>query len=283
MTLVPPIPERDGPSFSPQPGVLNRRFLLAGAAGAGLATAGYLSLVNAQEEATPGAAANATPDAIEATGTETIDDASRVTDRIDAIRDRIDSVRADRDAVAAGIDPAQIDTFLGQATALLDAAGAALESGTIAPAQRYAEAGGRMAGAARGLIVAQLTFPGLPSQEASTSVLLADAHERLTAVTASAEASTTTDVTIQIEPAQELYATAYDQYGSGAYNQAAATGRVVQILASAAGILLETDDATSGGGPGGRGGFDRDDPAGAGRNRDGAASDEPVTVPEPDF
>lgn len=274
------------------PASLNRRILIGGAAAAGLATAGFLRLAAAQTDSgTPEADATedaATPDASSSTST---DDAARVIAVIDDARARLAAVEASRDAVADQIDATAIDKVLGQASTLLDEAQAFSDGGDAEAAWQPLVAARQSVRAVRELIVAQITYAGLPSQEVPASLSLAKAYEAIGDVT-----SDDAVVGFYVTTAQGVYESACDQYGSGAYASALANGEAILALAAAASVLSGEGGAgrpglfggceMAGPGPFGKGGFGRDD-----RER-GTESpmdittgpvDEPETVPAPDF
>ena len=118
--------------------------------------------------------------------------------------------------------------------------------------------------------------------------------------------STDGDVSFATTIAQEIYQTAYDQFGAGAYGRAAREARVAAGQARLAAFLADPGAGVFPGGRGGRGrGFGRRGGPGHGAFGDGAfgdgafghglegergfdrspddEADEPVTVPEPNF
>ncbi len=215
---------------------LNRRILVGGTVAAGLATAGYLRLAGAQtESSTPEAEVtddtSATPDASTSTG-----DTSRTASMLDHAETVLAAVRADRDAVASEFDTTTVDAVFDQATQLVEAAQAALDGGDTQGAVRFAAGAWQSAEAAGDLIVAQLSYPGLPSQEGAASRVLARAFERIGDVTATADTADA-DVSFYVTTAQGVYQTAYDQYNDGAYAQALANGKAIVALTGAAAIL----------------------------------------------
>lgn len=283
---------QDAP-LRPQAG-LNRRAVMAGAAAVGLAITGastsYLRLAGAQDDtATPTAeATDEATDATPETSTSPDGDTSRATALLQEASIRLAEVQADREAVAAEIETATVDEVLSQARLLLDEAQAGLDGGDEAGAVRLAAGSWQTAQAGRDLIVAQLSYAGLPSQQAAASRVLARAYERIETV---ATGTTSTDVGFYVTTAQAVYQVSYEQYTSSAWAQALANGRAISGLLEAASILAGSGGAGLGSGDGpsmfGEGGMDRN-----GRGRDmqlpmdvqpGPGDEEPETVPAPDF
>lgn len=290
------------------PTTMTRRRIVAGTAGLGLAATLGLSAVRAQDEATPepttGSVGESIADATPAAGVGgqtdddlTDDDAAesgeQVAERIAAATETIETIQSDLAAVATEIETPQIDELLARAVDLRDRAQTALDGGDDG-AIRLARGAHATARAAGDLLRAELTYPGLPSQEVAASRILAAAFERIEAVGAEIGDSTDADVGLSLTSAQTIYATAFDRYGAGAYAQAAATARVGAELAAIAVAFADDDGFGFDGGRGGpgdgrgrraRGGFDGGTPGGG--NDDDAqfetAEDEPTTVPSPDF
>lgn len=272
---------------SPRAG-LNRRAVMAAAA-AGLATAGastgFLRLASAQDDAaTPAAEAT---DATPATSTSPESDTSRVSTIIERARAEIAAVEADREAVADQIEAATVDEVLSQASLLVDEAQAGLDGGDPDAAMRLAAGSWRTAEAGRDLIVAQVSYAGLPSQQAAASRVLAQAYERIDTV---ATATATADVGFYVTTAQAVYQVAYEQYAASAWAQALANGKAISGLLEAASILAGSGGAGrdgAGAGTFGEGGIDRNS-RGRGMQapmdgQPGPDDEEPETVPAPDF
>lgn len=265
------------------PAGLNRRILVGSAVSAGLATAGYLRLVNAQTETgTPeaevGEDASATPGA---SASANDDDTALATGVLDNVQAMVAAVQGDRDAVADEIDVTTVDEVLSQASSLLDDAQSAIDGGDAEGGMQSAAGAWQSARAARDLIIAQLTYAGLPSQEASASRVLARAHELIDAV-----ADEDAGPGFYLTTAQQVYEEAYNQYADGAYAQALANGRAIVGLVGAASILSGAGERWLLGMPGvdrfGRGGRDRvlELPTGEEQLLDDS---EPEPVPAPDF
>jgi len=278
-------------------GAVTRRRAL-GVAGAGLMTAGLVRLAGAQTTTgTPEASPETTP----STGTSgtaaqaTNDTAALIDAAIQHATDAITSVTADRDAVASEIQPQTTDAVLDQATTAHDAAREAAGSDD-ARAFRLAHAAIATALSARRLIIAQLTYAGLPSQEAAASRTLARAHELISAISDETGGASELDTAFYVTTAQELYATAYDDYSNSAYARAAATAKAAVTLVQVPWTVNDIGEGHRGlpGFPSRPGrdvipGMDREGGihiSGTGRGRDvapGTEPDEPVTVPAPDF
>ena len=279
---------------SPNP--ITRRRLVVGALGAGLATATVVQIVRAQvDTGTP----EASPDDSTA-GSASTATTDRATTAIAWATETITAVQDDRDTVASQIDATTVDALLAQATGLRDRAQQEADGGTEDDALRLAFAAWGTAHTAGDVIKAQLTYAGLPSQDAPSSRILAKAHEMIQAVTDETASATDTDVTFAVSTAQALYTSAYELYTGGAYAQAAATARAGTGLArvgwflASGGKRFGTGDRRDGemrdifGGPGGPGGMDRGGMGLPGQiigdgDAEGVERGEPVTVPEPEF
>ncbi|MBA2277662.1 MAG: hypothetical protein H0W06_07835 [Chloroflexia bacterium] len=281
-------------------GAFDRRRLIAGTLGAGLATTTLFQIGSAQNQ---GATPEASPSANTGTGTdERADDRSteRATTAIEWASGTITTVQTDRAAVATQLDATTIDTLLTQAVTLRDRAQQATDGGDTSEAVRLSLAASATAEAGGDLIVAQLTYPGLPSQQARSSRVLAGVYDALKMVSDETAASTNTDVTFSVTTAQAIYATTYDLYTGGAFARATASARASRRLTHA--VLLLTASIGAGGPVTLRHeslGHELDGPDGRGHRRghpgrplmpgDGpfheadAVSDEPVSVPEPEF
>lgn len=272
----------------------SRRRAVGGAVGAVGATVGLARLGFAQTTGTPEASTAATPTT--GTGTTTSDDTDTGASRLDAVVERanavIAAVQVDRDAAASEIDTGTVDAVLAEAARLLTDA---RDTSATADVLRLAHAASGTALAARQLIIAQLTYPGLPSQENRASRVLAIAYERIT-IAGDAATAGDTDVSFFVSTAQELYTSAYDLYGNDAYAQSSATARAAAGLAAIAHLLSGGDPdlrGQAGGqmprrmpqggmGPGLLAPDDHDEmdvPA----VDDGDSQGVPVTVPEPAF
>lgn len=286
-------------------GFLDRRRLLAGSLATGIVAAGAFRIAQAQDEdaATPDATSTGTPEVeTDRTADSGNDDAlaDEALTRADAV---IGSVQADRDSVASGIDITDVDAILIQAGIHRDRAEAAIASGTKLEGVGEALVAGATARAARMLIDARLRYPGLPSQQTRSSRELVRAHETIGAVSTAAATTADTNVSFFIANAQDLYASAYDLYGGGAFAQAAGTASTATSLARIVTLLMADrstigrDHMHRGGRDGGRkgprggarGGMAGPDWPGVDQRNDadgppfGAEDDEPVTVPAPEF
>jgi len=270
-------------------GMLHRRRLLAGSLATGVVTMGALRIAGAQDDiATPQATPAATPSVERDETAVAADDgvlAEEMLARADAI---ILSVQTDRDSVTSGIDMSDVDAILAQASAHRDLARQAIDAAAAPEAVRQAVVAGATARAARVLLEARLSYPGLPSQEIRSSRELARAHEQIAAASTDAASATGTNVDFFIANAQELYTSAYDLYGTGAFARASRTALAASALARIAGLLMADhislgDGMMARGGPGGhpmrarRGRQSLDDDA------PDMEGDEPVTVPAPEF
>lgn len=282
---------------------ITRRRMVVGALGAGLATATVFQIGRAQvDTGTP----EASPAADTATGTSDSASAAitdRATTAIEWATETITATQADRDTVAGQIDTTTVDALLTQATGLRDRAQEAADSGTEDDALRLAFAAWGTANTAGDVIKAQLTYAGLPSQEAPSSRMLANAHEMIQSVSDETASATDTDVTFSVSTAQALYTSAYELYTGGAYAQASAIARAGTDLARVGWFLANGGEriAIGGrqdggmrdifGGPGGIGHGPIQHGGGIlmpGRiigNGEIEVADrgEPVTVPEPNF
>lgn len=278
-------------------GMLHRRRLLAGSLASGVVAVGALRIAGAQDDtATPDATLDATP----SVGRDkTVVDANNgvlAEEMLARADDIILSVQTDRDSVTSGVDLSDVDAILAQANAHHDLARQALDAGAVPEAVRQAVVAGATARAARVLLEARLSYPGLPSQEIRSSRELARAHEHIAAAsTTAASASVTgTNVDFFIANAQDLYTSACDLYGACAFAQASRTALAASALARIADLLMVNDfgldnGVMARGGPGRPGhpgmrphlglpglpGLDDDAPKMEG--------DEPVTVPAPEF
>lgn len=261
-------------------GMLDRRQLLAGSLATGVVTA-----VETDQTAVSG-----NDDAL----------SDEALTRADAM---IRSVQTDRDSVADGIEITDVDAILTQAGIHRDRAEAAIASGTELEGVREALVADATARAARMLIDARLRYPGLPSQQTRSSRELVRAHETIGAVSTAATAAADTNVSFFIANAQDLYASAYELYGGGAFAQAAGTASTATSLARIVTLMMADrstigreymhrggrDGGRMGPGGGARSGMAGPDWPGVDQRNDadgrpgGAADDEPVTVPGPEF
>lgn len=206
-------------------GIINRRSVLAGAAGVGLATALGATLGKAQES-TPVPGSLTTPSA----GGATEGAATTLLQRID---DAVARVQADRDAVSSSIDVTLVDQLLAKAAAFRDQVAGATTLTDIQAFQQ-ARAAISLARAASAAIVGELSNFGLPSQQARTSRVVAAVHGAITEISDLVSSSTDTNVTDVLSLAQQLYQSAYEAYNVGTYAKAVALARAAGSTAEAA-------------------------------------------------
>lgn len=263
---------------------LDRRQLIGGIGAAGLATAVGGGLAFAQES---------TPTTTNG-GTTTATPLQDLLTRVDAA---IADAQADRAAVT-GIDFTIVDQLIDQALNLRDQTAAATDA---AEQLRHGTAAIRAANSSGAVIEALLTSYGLPSRQARTSVALAEAHERLTALVTEV-GTTNADAVTFVEIAKALYAEAYDAYNAGTYASAARLAMTAGRVGGIALVLTGNDLGRGGMGdrakgdraPGGRGDHERDrdrlldgpggdGPFGEGQGPGGELPAEPVEVPAPTF
>jgi len=261
----------------------DRRAVVGGVVGAGLATAGIARLATAQsstDSATPDASTAATPEP-SSSDTSGSTNTAMAEERIARAQERLDAATADRDAVSGEVDTATSDALLADGTTLLAAAQASLDAGDTGEAIRQASATGAAATASTAVLVSLLTFPGLPSQESAAARALAGAFDQVGTAADDAADVTAVDAAALVTTAQGLYSLGYDQYGSGAYAQALGNARAAASVAKIVTVLASTREGEGFGGPGGN----RDDQRDKRNPEDGTSPDtsEPVTVPEPDF
>lgn len=274
-------------------GMINRRSVLAGAAGVGLATALGATLGKAQES-TPVPGSSTTPSA---GGTAE----GATTTLLQRIDDVIARVQADRDAVSSSIDVTLVDQLLAKASAFRDQVASATTLTDVETFQQ-AHAAISLARAAAAVIVGELSNFGLPSQQARTSRVLAAVHGAITEISDLASSSTGANVTGALSLAQQLYQSAFEDYNAGTYAKAAALARAAGSTAEAAALAagldggkfgreerwFETEDGPAGPafGKGGRRREHRHLPelpdSNEGDIGDGT-SETPVEVPAPDF
>ncbi len=274
-------------------GRINRRSVLAGAAGVGLATALGATLGKAQES-TPVPGSSTTPSA----GGTTEGATPTLLQRID---DVIAQVQADRDAVSSSIDVTLVDQLLAKASAFRDQVASATTLTDVETFQQ-AHAAISLARAASAVIVGELSNFGLPSQQARTSRVVAAVHGAITQISDLASNAPDTNVTETLSIAQQLYQSAYDAYNAGTYAKAGALARAAGSTAEAAALAAGLDGGKFGRqkrgfgpedgpegpgfGKGGRRGDRRRWPDESG-NDEGENADEtnqtPVEVPAPTF
>lgn len=267
----------------------HRRRLVGGALAGAVAASAVAGLSRAAQEdpATPGTGSDTTPGASTSTTGRQDRAVAAMIERATAV---IASVTADRDAVADQIDTTTVDDLLDRARSLVEQAQAS-DSMDGEGSLRRAGAAIGIATTSQELLEARLTYPGLPSQEAPASQVLATAYDRVDAQGGQLDATSTDDDTsFLLTTAQGLYGEAHDLYGAGAFNQAAETGATAARVAMIAGFL--SGEWEPRGMPNGRGmdgsWHDAGHRGGMGQGRwpgDAAdpGSEEPVTVPTPTF
>jgi hypothetical protein len=222
--------------------LLDRRTIVTGTFVTGLAAATVSRTAFAQE---------ATPDAAEATPSTPTSDAAdesgpagRGQGLIDRVAADLAQVEGDLAAVRDDLDTTTIDPVIAKAQDLLTQAQTSFEAASEADGIRYAIAAQSALESASLLIDAQLSYPGLPSDQNWASRALVNAFDFIDQIGASATgASGDIDVVFYIETAQSLYTDAYDLYGSGAYAQAGLTGRAAARLGAVATILTASGGA----------------------------------------
>jgi hypothetical protein len=267
-----------------QPMSFDRRKALAGAVVAGVGAAATVGLVYAQEstpEASPSTGDEATPDA-------SSNDTGRAQVDLEALNASLELVQGDLDAVRDQINATTIEFLLAQATDLIAQIQAASDAGTTDGVQRDAFAAIALLHAISTLIRAQITYPGLPSEEARSSQTLARAFETIEEAGTVAGSARDVDTSFYITTAQSTYTAAYDLYTAGSWTQAALTAKSASEVAAAT-VLTSTAEERFGFGmrgpdkPGGL--LD----GGIGKRRGDWIDDEPgdtttpVEVPAPDF
>lgn len=215
---------------------INRRRLIGGMAGAAVTTIAIGGLVSAQSTQTN---ASGTLAARSATDSESGAQENTVQPASDAIA----LIRGDRDSVASKIDVKNVDQILTIAMDLQSQASSATTSS--APSQdQLASAAEMTAWAARDLIEAELSPFGLPSRQIDVSQELADNHAAITAAgkTVMAAKSKNAATTSLLTISQQLYTSAYDQYGKGVFMQAEKTAEAASGLVDAIDELLSASD-----------------------------------------
>ncbi|MGI8483416.1 MAG: hypothetical protein ACR2OU_04050 [Thermomicrobiales bacterium] len=219
---------------------MNRRRLIGGMAGAAVTTIAIGGFVSAQSSNT---SSNGTPVAGKVSDSES----GSQENVVQAASDAIALVKKDRDSVASKIDVKIVDQILAGATDLQGQASSATTS-SIPSQDQLASAAETTAWAARDLIEAELSAFGLPSRQIEISQELADSYAAITAanktVTAAKnkDAATTSLLTIS----QQLYTSAYDQYGKGVFAQAEKTSQAASGLVDAIDELLSATDSGHG-------------------------------------
>lgn len=217
----------------------------------------------------------------------------QVTAAIQAATTTIAAVQKDVAAVNGKVDASTTNTLLGKVGGLRDQAQSALTAGNLTKGQGFARAATQAATAAEGLLRADLSAHGLPSQQAAASRDLVSAYYGIQELTNQAKTNGSVDVSAYVSLAQNLYKQAYDLYGKGTYAQASQTAHVAVQVGQIANAIYAANGIPSGtgaarpapalralGGPGGHG----PGPMGVGGPAAGSFSTEqPLTVPAPNF
>jgi hypothetical protein len=163
---------------------------------------------------------------------------SRVEERIARATAAIDSVQADRDAVASDIDTTTVDELLDRAITLRDDA---LGSGDDDDALRLAFGAVATARVARRVIIADLSYPGLPSQADVAQEILSRADDAISTLTETSIDSALIDVGFYVTAGQAMYQAAEVDFSGEAYAKAAlrarAAGELVAIPYKVLGFL----------------------------------------------
>jgi hypothetical protein len=242
------LPRDDGRSTEPMRLIERSRARLLGAAvGTCLVTAIGISGALAQE-ATPTPGGEATPPAQtgQAQPNHPASAAARtaLAEQLQQVTDTITIVQKDRAAVTSG-DLAAVDDLLAKAAKLRDDAKTTLAGDDVSavPQQLLAAHGAAMA--AEGLLRAQLSDYGLPSQQAGASRTLVAAYNQIKEISDRVSAANNAHAKDFATTAQNLYKTAYDRYNAGAYAQAAGTADVAARVAGIADILTNPVTVTA--------------------------------------
>lgn len=230
---------------------LNRRRVLVGAAGAGLATTLGATLAFAQDVTPTPSTGTTDPNgsATPSAGTSGIGTATEST-LLQQVDDAITSAQADVAAVGNAVDLSVVQQLLTAATGLRDRLAAAPSGTDDSASRRLARAAITTADAASDLLKAHLSNYGLPSQQDRASRILAAAYDRIQALSTSIDTSQDADAATFVTTAQTLYQSAYDLFNAGTYAGAAGTAEVAAEVGEVAAIL------TGASGPDGIGGFD---------------------------
>lgn len=214
---------------------INRRRLVGGMAGAAVTTIAIGGLVSAQSSSTN---SSGTPAAGNAHG----GGFGSQENVVQAASEAIAAVKKDRDSVASKIDVKTVDQILAVATDLQGQASSATTSSN--PSQdQLASAAETTAWAARDLIEAELSPFGLPSQQIGVSQELVDSHTAITAASKTVSAAKNKDATSLLTLSQQLYTSAYDQYGKSMFAQAEKTAEAASGLVEAIDELLGASDS----------------------------------------
>lgn len=229
---------------------LNRRRLIGGLAGGAFTSIAVGSLVAAQGTSAKPAGTPAS-DSSKENGSGSTENAGQ------GAADAITLVRKDRDAVASKIDVTTVDRILAVATTLQS------QSSSATSREQLASAAETTAWSARDVIEAELSVYGLPSQQIAASQNLADLHASIVAAGKTVATVKNPEATSLLTISQQLYTSAYDQYGAGTYAQSEKTGDAASGLVDAIDELLGTSDSGTTGG---------NDTQGDGKRNDGGNS-----------
>lgn len=144
--------------------------------------------------------------------------------------------------MASKIDVTTVDRILAVATTLQS------QSSSATSREQLASAAETTAWSARDMIEAELSVYGLPSQQIAASQNLADLHASIVAAGKSVATVKNPEATSLLTISQQLYTSAYDQYGASMYAQSEKTGDAASGLADAIDELLGTSDSGTTGG-----------------------------------
>ncbi|MEJ7838856.1 MAG: hypothetical protein WKF81_08570, partial [Thermomicrobiales bacterium] len=201
---------------------------------------------------------------------------------------RIAVIRQDVDAVRSIIDATTIDEALATIETMMPSLVATTGEPSINVQGRYALAAIQALHGTRSLLLGQIMYSGLPSEEAHASQSLARVYQRITAITTGIDgAASAIDVSAFVSIAQTSYTAAYDQFIAGAWAQARQTGIGAVELMSAAAVLT-SDDAMAFGHVRPKdwmvfGRHQRGEGMMPGDRDRGREDDAPVDLPAPDF
>lgn len=213
---------------------LNRRRLIGGLAGGAFTSIAVGGLVAAQGTSAKPAGTPAS-DSSKENGSGSTENAGQ------GAADAITLVRKDRDAVASKIDVTTVDRILAVATTLQS------QSSSATSREQLASAAETTAWSARDMIEAELSVYGLPSQQIAASQNLADLHASIVAAGKTVATVKNPEATSLLTISQQLYTSAYDQYGASMYAQSEKTGDAASGLADAIDELLGTSDSGTAG------------------------------------
>jgi hypothetical protein len=219
---------------------LNRRRLIGGLAGGAFTTIAVGGLVAAQ-------GTSAKPAGTPASDSSSRNESGSTENAGQGAAGAIASVKKDRDAVASKIDVTTVDRILAVATTLQSQSSSATTSSATSREQ-LASAAETTAWSARDVIEAELSAYGLPSQQIGVSQVLADLHGSIVVAGKTVASAKNPGATSLLTISQQLYTSAYDQYGAGTFAQFEKTGDAAAGLTDAIDELLGTSDSGTTGG-----------------------------------